>query len=166
MSTEHVVTYLEMTERAQLRPARPAEGVALEETPAGSETLAATREAVGAPHHWSGSWLDRRRDERMRHWLIRVDGEAAGVLSVRGETGGSVEIDTFGLVPRYVGQGYGGHALTLAVRQAWDQRPLDAPEVRRVWLHTSTRDHPHALRNYERRGFRRYAREPETRKPD
>jgi hypothetical protein len=26
--------------------------------------------------------------------------------------------------------------------------------VRRVWLHTSSRDHPHAKPNYERRGFR------------
>ncbi|MEV0263742.1 GNAT family N-acetyltransferase [Streptomyces sp. NPDC050617] len=166
MSTEHVVTYLEMTERAQLRPARPAEGVALEETPAGSEALVETQAAVGAPHQWSGGWRARRHDERMRHWLIRVDGEVAGVLSVRGAAGGEVEIDTFGLLPRYVGRGYGGHALTLAVRQAWDQPPLDAPAVRRVWLHTSTRDHPHALRNYERRGFQRYASEREAPRPD
>jgi len=33
------------------------------------------------------------------------------------------------------------------VRDAWSLRP------RRVWLHTCTLDHPHALANYMARGF-------------
>jgi hypothetical protein len=28
--------------------------------------------------------------------------------------------------------------------------------VSRVWLHTFTKDHPHALPNYHRRGFRTF----------
>jgi hypothetical protein len=31
-----------------------------------------------------------------------------------------------------------------------------APSVNRVWLHTSTVDHPRALPNYHRRGFRTF----------
>jgi hypothetical protein len=31
-----------------------------------------------------------------------------------------MEIQTFGLVPELVGQGYGPYALTLAVRRAWN----------------------------------------------
>ncbi|NIH86822.1 hypothetical protein [Amycolatopsis granulosa] len=42
------------------------------------------------------------------------------------------------------------YALTLVVEQAWHA----APDVRRIWLHTSNLDHPHALPNYHRRGFR------------
>lgn len=63
-----------------------------------------------------------------------------------------MEITTFGLVPEFVGKGLGGYALTLAVTEAWNL----TPNVRRVWLHTSNLDHPHALPNYEHRGFRRF----------
>ena len=71
-------------------------------------------------------------------------------------------MDTFGLLPDHIGRGIGGHFLTLAVRLAW----TTAPNVSRVWLHTSIRDHPHALPNYERRGFRCYQlKESPTRQP-
>lgn len=66
--------------------------------------------------------------------------------------GGEAEIVTFGLLPEFVGKGLGGFALTLAVQQAWAL----APSVSRVWLHTFTVDHPHALPNYHRRGFRTF----------
>ena len=48
------------------------------------------------------------------------------------QPGGEVEIKTFGLLP----------------------------EVTRVWLHTQTSDHPHALSNYHGRGFRTFKTEP------
>lgn len=49
-----------------------------------------------------------------------------------------MEIPTFGLLPELVGHEYGGHALTLAVRRAWNTVGHDdlAPP-RHVWLHTS-----------------------------
>lgn len=79
-------------------------------------------------------------------------GEPAGLLSLDIPAGGQVEIDTFGLVPERIGHGVGGHFLTLATRLAWEA----TSDVSRVWLHTSDRDHPAALANYERRGFTRY----------
>lgn len=63
-----------------------------------------------------------------------------------------MEITTFGLVPDQVGQGLGGYALTLALTEAWQL----TPGARRVWLHTSNLDDPHALPNYHRRGFRTF----------
>ena len=65
----------------------------------------------------------------------------------------------FGLVPAWVGRGYGGHLLTEGTRRVWAIRHPDGTPTRRVWLHTSTKDHPHALRNYQRRGFRVVRRE-------
>jgi GNAT superfamily N-acetyltransferase len=67
-------------------------------------------------------------------------------------SGGEAEIVTFGLLPEFVGRGLGGFALTLGIQQAWAL----APSVKRVWLHTSTFDHPRALPNYHRRGFRTF----------
>lgn len=60
----------------------------------------------------------------------------------------------FGLVPEVVGRGFGAHLLTVGTRLAWGLGPLGGVRVRRVWLHTSSRDHPHAKPNYQRRGFR------------
>lgn len=67
-------------------------------------------------------------------------------------SGNEAEIASFGLLPEFVGKGLGGFALTLGVRQAWAL----APSVTRVWLHTSSLDHPRALANYHRRGFRTF----------
>ena len=74
------------------------------------------------------------------------------MLTVRAEPE-AAEIVSFGLVPEAAGRGLGGHALTLAVRAAWSVEPLGGPAVERVWLHTSSLDHPSALPNYLRRGF-------------
>lgn len=156
---DETVTYLEMTSRDQLRPGRPAPAVTLEALPRGSALIRPTVTRVGTPYRWeSASWSDRRwaawlSDPRLRQWLVRHAGEVAGICELEIHPGGEVEISTFGLVPEYVGSRFGGHALTLAVRAAWDVDHPDVGEVRRVWLHTSTLDHASALPNYLRRGF-------------
>jgi GNAT superfamily N-acetyltransferase len=58
----------------------------------------------------------------------------------------------FGLVPEFIGRRLGPYLLQAAIDQAW----LRA--IERFWLHTSTFDHPKALRNYQRAGFVVYAR--------
>jgi GNAT superfamily N-acetyltransferase len=59
-----------------------------------------------------------------------------------------VEIAYFGLLPEFMGRGWGKYLLSEAARQAW------RAGATRVWLHTCTLDHPAALPNYLRRGFR------------
>jgi ribosomal protein S18 acetylase RimI-like enzyme len=67
---------------------------------------------------------------------------------------GDVEIKSLGLLPRFIGQGLGGHLLTVAVERAWAPIEDGGMGATRVWLHTCTHDHPHALHNYQARGFR------------
>jgi GNAT superfamily N-acetyltransferase len=62
----------------------------------------------------------------------------------------SVEIAYFGLLPGHIGRGAGRALLNGAVQDAWTL----GGGAGRVWLHTCTLDHPHAMRNYEARGFR------------
>jgi hypothetical protein len=52
------------------------------------------------------------------------------------------------------------------LRRQWIVRDhaVDAAAVRRVWLHTSSLDHPNALPNYRSRGFRPF--HTEVRKRD
>ncbi len=117
----------------------------------GDPQLEPTYRAVGAPHRWSvASWLRYGSPPARRHWLIEVDHRPAGVLTLLAVPGPEVEIVSFGLRPACHGQGLGAPALTGAVDLAWTAygRPL-----RRVWLHTSSFDHPRALPNYLKRGF-------------
>ena len=114
---------------------------------------------IGTPYRWPSA---SRSDEDWARWLAEPDrryrlveyrGEVAGAADFEPQPGGDVEITTFGLLPEFVGKGLGGYALTLVVADAWT-----LPGARRVWLHTSTLDHPNALPNYLRRGFRSFSR--------
>jgi GNAT superfamily N-acetyltransferase len=85
------------------------------------------------------------------------------VLFVRGVPAGFFELDAaapretklcyFGLVPDFIGRRLGPYLLQAAIDRAWSSRPIE-----RFWLHTSTFDHPAALRVYQQAGFVVYAR--------
>jgi GNAT superfamily N-acetyltransferase len=85
------------------------------------------------------------------------------VLYVRGVPAGFFELDSaapretklcyFGLVPDFIGRRLGPYLLQAAIDRAWSSRPIE-----RLWLHTSTFDHPKALQVYQQAGFVVYAR--------
>lgn len=154
---DQTITYLEMTSPDQLLAGRvPSADVTLDSAdPTALVLIRATHDRIAAPHHWSTlEWSEQRWQEvlsspTLRSWIVRVGGDVAGLVQLEIHPEREVEISTFGLVPEFVGRGFGGHLLTLASRLAWN-----LGEVDRVWLHTSSRDHPHALPNYRNRGFR------------
>jgi GNAT superfamily N-acetyltransferase len=162
---EETVTYLEMTAPDQLVPGRPPPTpIDLERLdPTSLPLLRSTYARIGAPHAWVGrsAWSDAQWEAWLSRpgrqpWIARVDGEVAGMVELELQSGGDVEIVVFGLVPEFVGRGFGSHLLTLGARLAWAAEHPDRAPTRRVWLHTSSRDHPNALPNYQRRGFRAY----------
>ncbi|WP_371493956.1 GNAT family N-acetyltransferase [Kitasatospora sp. NBC_00374] len=162
------VTYLEMTAPAELRPAPALPDLGLLRVDSSSPLVRTTPARIGAPHGWrsttrtAGEWAAAiEAHPRRQYWLLNHRADVAGVAFLEPQPGGQVEITTFGLLPERVGQGLGGYALTLALRQAWATEPLEAAAVRRVWLHTSSDDHPNALANYHRRGLRTYRVEAE-----
>lgn len=61
-----------------------------------------------------------------------------------------VEMVYFGLIPNYQGKGVGKLLLNSMLNIAWDLQP--SPE--KVWLTTCDLDHPSALNNYLKRGFK------------
>ncbi len=155
-----VVTYLEMTSPGELRPGRVAAEVALRQVGRDSPLIPDVQRRIGAPHGWVSAtrsarewaqWLAHPRREY--HLLVRQE-QILGIVDLEPQPAGDVEITAFGLLPEHVGAGVGGYALTLAVHRAWQVEPADTTPVSRVWLHTSSEDHPHALRNYLSRGFR------------
>ncbi len=165
MVEQEIVTFLEMTSPDQLRPPRPPPlSLEMERLDRGSVGLVRTTyERIGAPYNWSGrsAWSDETWEELLSRpgvesWLARVDDDVAGMVELDAQPDGAVEIVVFGLVPQFVGKGLGAHFLLMGTRLAWEAKAPGGGPARRVWLHTSSRDHPHARSNYEGRGFRTF----------
>jgi len=158
-------TYLEMRSPGDLRPAaRPTNPPRLERIEAcpGSFFRYLYTE-VGRAYHWTDrlSWTDDQvrahlGDPAISLWLLTSRAAPAGYFELRVHGDRSVEIAYFGLLPEFVGRGWGGYLLTRAVEAAWEIKP------ERVWLHTCTLDHPAALPNYLKRGFRPFREEVYT----
>jgi ribosomal protein S18 acetylase RimI-like enzyme len=99
---------------------------------------------------WSAArWRMHLRQDTVSFCIARRRGQDIGFVElVRYRRG--VKIEGFGLLPKCRGVGLGAGLLTGATRRAFQ---LGAA---RIWLHTATDDHPHALPNYLARGFRIY----------
>jgi len=155
--TEVTRTYLEMTTPDDLRPApTPAPAPSLERltrcTPAFFRYLYTE---VGRAFHWTDRlpWSDETIQRHLDSpgisiWQLSEGDTTAGYFELREHQDGSVEIAYFGLLPAFFGRGWGKYLLTKATEAAWELKP------NRVWLHTCTLDHPSALPNYLKRGFR------------
>jgi len=110
--------------------------------------------AVGASCLWYMriKWTRRQWEQRLARddvelWVAFDGANPVGYFELEKQSGGSVEICYFGLVPEYIGQGYGRDLLEDAIDRA---TKLGG---NRVWLHTCTLDHENALANYQARGF-------------
>ena len=163
MLIDQTITYLEMTRPDQLVLGHlpPAPVMMKPGDRASAVLLRSIYNRIAAPHNWTGrsGWLVGQWDEllarpNVQAWLAWVEEECAGMVELEGQSDGDVEITVFGLVPEFVGKGYGGHVLTLGTQLAWRAMLPGGEVTRRVWLHTSSLDHPHAQPNYEGRGFR------------
>lgn len=109
-------------------------------------------------------WRDRRlmSDETLgaivQHPLVEThvlyaSGTPAGYAELDRRQANEIELAYFGLIPEFIGRGLGRYLLDWAIDRAWSYQP------ERFWVHTCTLDHPKALPNYERAGFRVYQRE-------
>ena len=159
MPRQSVRTFLEMRDPGALQPARLDDSDIrvdrVSNCPASFWRYLYTE--VGREFHWIDRlpWTDDEirayvTDPQVSLWLMTVAGAPAGYFELRRDRVGGVEIVYFGLLPEYTGRGLGGHLLTIAVEEAW------ALGGDRVWLHTNTLDHPGALPNYLKRGFRAF----------
>ena len=161
-SIADVITYLEMTAKP-VRAPRPVPLAKLALLRAERCTASFYRylyNTVGEPWIW---YLRRLwSDEELRDHLERAEievfvlyaaGVPAGYYELERAASGETELCYFGLIPDFIGKGLGHYFLQAAVDTAW----LGA--TRRLWVHTSTFDHPRALGLYQRAGFRVYRRE-------
>ncbi len=112
-------------------------------------------EHVGGDWKWvdrlvwtADQWRNYATADNLRTFVAYREGSIAGYYELCRTDADGVEIRIFGLAPEFIGRGLGGPLLDRAIEDAF------AWDARRVWLHTCTHDHPNALNNYQKSGFR------------
>lgn len=157
-----VTTYLEMRSPDELRPKRCQDGrfQIREKKQCEWRFNRDLYLAVGELWSWSDKrvWTDEQWKEyvrELRTFAAYYDKSLAGYYELRRDDEGGVEIAYFGLLPEFIGRGFGGALLTSAIEEAWRL----SPSVSRVWVHTCNLDHPAALSNYQARGMVIYKQE-------
>jgi GNAT superfamily N-acetyltransferase len=156
------VYYLEMLAPPTTpAPAAPRGGLTVEHVVSPSVTYyRALYDAVGREY----CWLSRRKlsdeqlatiigDPLVEVHVLHVDGRQAGYAELDRRKPNEIQLPQFGLIGEFIGQGLGRWFLRWTIDKAWSYAPS------RFWLHTCTLDHPTALPNYQKRGFRLYKQE-------
>ncbi|AWK13152.1 GNAT family N-acetyltransferase [Streptomyces spongiicola] len=155
---------LEQTSPSDLRPAAEPEGdvrIVRAEVPS-PEFSRFLYTAVGGDIRWTDrlgltrvQWEEALTRPGVETWVAYERGTPAGYVELEAQDEGAVEIVYFGLVPAFRGRRIGGHLLSYGTARAWDlaERWPGRTPTKRVWLHTCSKDGPHAMDNYLRRGF-------------
>lgn len=159
-----IVTSLEMLDRPKPRPMPPAPFRLNRWKQLGAEKYRALFRRVGEPWMWfsrlvmaEDELLAIIQDEAVEIYAVEDRrGIEIGMLELDFRVTGEAEIAFFGLVPELAGKGHGGWLMAQALGLGWRK------DVRRMWVHTCTLDHPGALAFYRKHGFRPYARAVET----
>ena len=110
---------------------------------------------VGKNHRWidrltwsDEKWINYISNRNLETYIISESCDLAGFFELlHNPELEETEISYFGLLEEYIGKGIGGYALSIAIKKSFERN------IRRVWLHTCTLDHPNALKNYIARGM-------------
>ena len=116
---------------------------------------------VGKKHRWidrlswsDGKWINYISNKNLETYIISESEELAGFFELLYNPElKETEISYFGLLEEYIGKGIGGYALSVAIKKSFEKN------IKRVWLHTCTLDHPNALKNYIARGMKVFRKE-------
>lgn len=151
------VTYLEMTEPPHDAPPHPPAGQRVAVMRAERPPVAFYRflyDTIGET--WL--WWERRalddqalarvvQDDRVEIYVLYVDGVPAGFAELDRRPEPVIDLAYFGIMPSYIGRGFGRYLLGSAIHTAWSYGP------EKLTVNTNTLDHPRALPLYQKVGF-------------
>jgi GNAT superfamily N-acetyltransferase len=159
------VTFLEMHQKPLAEPEQiPGTEFILQQKPIDVNEYRSYYYGVGEKHNW----LDRMvmPDEELFS-KINADNIDIYLFKVNNETAGYIEfikdpkfteILYFGLMPAFIGKGLGKYFLQWVIAKAWNYDP------EWIQLNTCTLDHPNALPNYKKAGFKEVRTEVQERR--
>ncbi len=113
---------------------------------------------IGKEHQWKDRlvWTDKQwteyvSNQKVKTFILKKKNDLAGYFELifhkdKDET----EIAYFGLLKEYQNKKLGSFLLSSAIRNSFSDN------IKRVWVHTCSLDHKHALNNYIARGMKIY----------
>ena len=158
------VTFLEMHEPKEFPAPLPGTRFELLPKPVSVNEYRKYYYGVGEKHFW----LDRMvmpdqelsgkiNADNIDIYIFYINDEAAGYIEFIKEER-FVEILYFGIMPDFIGKGFGKYFLQWVIAKAWSYQP------EWVQLNTCTLDHPNALGTYKKAGFTEIRKETHQRR--
>ena len=94
-------------------------------------------------------WMNYTKNTNLETYIMTDNDELIGFFELLfyPETR-KCEIAYFGILDQYIGKKYGGYLLSEALKLGFRKK------TKKVWLHTCSLDHKHALNNYLGRGMK------------
>ena len=113
---------------------------------------------IGKKHRWvdrliwdENQWIKYINNSNVRTYALQDGNNLAGYFEqIFDQKKLECEIAYFGILQDYVGKRLGGYLLSQAIKKSF------AMDANRVWVHTCSLDHKHALKNYLSRGMKIY----------
>jgi len=114
--------------------------------------------SIGEEHRWTDRlvWTDKQwiayiSDQKVKTYILKKANEVAGYFElIFHQEKKETEIAYLGLLKEYQNKNLGSFLLTSAIKNSFSDN------TKRVWVHTCSLDHEHALNNYISRGMRVY----------
>ena len=111
---------------------------------------------VGKNHRWVDrlvwnnlKWMSYLENKNVHTFILKLNEELVGYFEVINDfSTSSSEIAYFGILDDYIGKKFGSYFLSEAIKKCFELNS------KKVWVHTCSLDHKHALKNYLNRGMK------------
>jgi ribosomal protein S18 acetylase RimI-like enzyme len=98
---------------------------------------------------WSdATWQKYTANKNLKTYVLKENNNLIGFFElIYNNEAFDCEIAYFGIFEEFFSKGYGGYLLSEAIKLGFQSN------VKRVWVHTCSLDHPNAILNYKSRGM-------------
>ena len=111
---------------------------------------------IGKKYSWidrlswdDNKWINYVSNNNIKTYVLKNKGNPVGFFELIFHPDNlEIEIAYFGIFEEFFGKKLGGYLLTEAIKISFEKNP------KRVWVHTCSLDHKHALKNYLNRGMK------------
>jgi len=111
---------------------------------------------IGIDHYWRDRliWSDRTwskyaLNKNLETWIMKLDKDFVGFYEKEYHPNkNEIELINMGILKDYQGKKFGSFLLEHFIKESLRLKP------KRLWVHTCSLDHKHALPNYKSKGFK------------
>ena len=110
---------------------------------------------IGKDHFWRDrlvwtdkQWLKYSSNPLLETWILKDnENNLMGYYEIEKHENKEFELINMGVLSEYRSKGYGSLLLNHVLKKSFDNK------ADKVWVHTCSLDHKHALQNYKSKGF-------------